>query len=796
MDMKTIEVRAAIAACAVSGMAFAAQAREEVDLGFGWRFADGPRADAMQTVDLPHDFQFAYPWNASASASRGFKAMGTGWYRRRIFADPAWRGKRVALDFGGVLCRSEVYLNGDRIAEDDYGYLGFEVDVSDRLRWDETNVVAVMASTGEVEGSRWYTGGGLYRGVKLVVRDRTSVSRHGVCVTTPTVTDAQAEVAVEVDVDGFARRTNDLAVAVSICSPDGREVCRKSVLAPKDCRLTRTHVALPTMTVDSPRRWDVDDPALYTAVVTLVEDGVERDRVATRFGIRTIEFGTDFGFRLNGRKVFLKSISNHHDLGALGAAAYPRAIERQFRTMKEFGFNAVRCSHNPYSQEFMDLADEMGILVVDELADKWSGGRFTTGHAITDRFFPLITEWVRRDRNHPSVILWSLGNELQQDEKTSGFPSDDFGITTYRLFDVVVKRWDPTRKTTVAMYPAREGGYNWTDFSIRKERNAPRLAFETDVASFNYLWHLYPEFFRQKPDMILFQSEATVRELLAPYWGMDRARTVGLSYWGAIEYWGESHGWPAKGWNYSFFGHDLMPRPTAYLIRSEFRPDEPLVRLAVFDGGESRVWNDVRVGSTNLSESWNRRPGEKVRMVAFTNAEEAELFLNGKSCGVRRNDAPEGPKRNILSWEDVAFAPGKAEVVARTGGREVARHALETAEKAVRLVAEPESDRWQADGYDLLYVRLRAVDEAGRTVPDADANVRVKVSGPARLVALDDGDHATDGLFNTESKRLRNGRLLAVFRAGCVGGDVNVSFEAEGLPVAALAIPCHIAVSP
>ena len=774
-------MRTVLGALTMSSSIFAAQTREEIDLDFGWQYAAESCKDAV-TVDLPHDFQFSYPWNVNESKARGYKAMGTGWYRRCVFADPRWRGKRVALDFGGVLCRSEIYLNGDKVADDDYGYLGFEVDVSDRLRWGETNEVAVMVSTGECNGSRWYTGGGLYRGVKLVVRDQVSVSRHGVFVTTPAVTDERADVKVEVDIDGFTRCTNDLSVAVTLLAPDGREVCGQSVLAPKDCRLARTHVTLPMLVVDSPQRWDFDNPVLYTAVVTLSENGVLLDRVDTRFGIRTIEFGAGFGFKLNGRKVFLKSMCNHHDLGALGAAAYPRAIERQFRVMKEFGFNAIRCSHNPYSREFLDLADEVGLLVVDELADKWSSGRPATGHSLTDRFFPRITEWVRRDRNHPSVILWSLGNELQHDESLSGFPSDDFGVTTYRIFDIVVKRWDPTRKTTVAMYPARDGGYRWNEAAFRERPNAPRLSLMTDVASFNYTWKDYPEYFRQKPDMILFQSEAAVRELLAPYWGMDRARTVGLSYWGAIEYWGESQGWPAKGWSYSFFGHDLSPRPTAYLIRSAFRPDEPLVRLAVFDGDESRIWNDVQVGRMNVSENWNRRSGEKVRLMAFTNAEEAELFVNGKSCGVCRNDAPEGAKRNILTWDDVIYSPGRVEVVARNGGSEVARHALETTGAAVRLVAEPESNCWCADGYDLLYVRLKAVDEVGRTVPEANSNVSASADGPARLVALDDGDHNTGQLFEVDAKRLHNGRLLAIFRAGRSAGEVRISFRAEGLP--------------
>jgi beta-galactosidase len=769
-----------------------ATGREEIDLGFGWRFAAGPRTGVMwpdypdgeptkkwqqrdwHDVDLPHDFQFSCPWDEKASRSRGYKAMETGWYRQRVFADPAWRGKRVALDFGGILCRSEVYLNGDKVADDDYGYLGFEVDVSDRLRWGETNVVAVMATTGEVRGGRWYTGGGLYRGVKLVVRDQVSVSRHGVFVTTPTVTDARAEVAVEVDIDGFTRCTNDLEVTVRLLDPDKREVCRSSVLAPKDIRLKRTHVTVPRMTIEMPRRWDIDDPALYTAVVTLVEDGVERDRVKTRFGIRTIEFGTEFGFRLNGRKVFLKSVSNHHDLGALGAAAYPRAIERQFRVMKEFGYNAIRCSHNPYSQEFMDLADEVGILVVDELADKWTGDSWLMGRPITDRFFPLITEWVRRDRNHPCVILWSLGNELQFREKFAGYDTGDWGVTTYRMMDVFVKRFDPTRLTTVGLFPSRAGAvYRKDPRYNEKPILPPELADVMDVASFNYVWHNYPDYLKWNPNLIIFQSEASTFEWLNPFFGMDRERTVGLSWWGAIEYWGESNGWPKKGWNYSFFSHTLEPRPPAWLARSGLVADEPLTRIGVVVGkGEREIWNDVLSGQFAFSENWNAT-GESTRDIfVFSNAGEVELLLNGVSLGAKKT------VNNVAKWEGVAYAPGKLEARGSNGSA----HVLETTGAAARLeLVEEAPGDWNADGVDLKYLRIYAVDEEGRRVPDATNRLAVSVAGDARLIALDNGDHYTNEQFAVPEKAMKDGFMLAILRAGRTGGEVKVSVRAEGI---------------
>lgn len=756
------------------------QAREIVDLDLGWSFSRGHEWTA---VDLPHDFQFAYPWDSREFEERGFKAMGEGTYRRRFRADPAWKGKRVALDFGGILCLAEVLLNGEKIAESDYGYLGFEVPVEKKLRWGEENEITVKASTGKAKGARWYTGGGLYRSVRLIVRDPVSVSRHGVFVTTPEVSDEKAKVAVQVEVDGWTRRTNDLQIAVSIFDPSGKTVATSVAKGPLDVRLQRIAVRLPDMEVAAPRRWDIDTPNLYTAEVVVRLEGVETDRVTQRFGIRTLEFSPAFGFKLNGRKVFLQSMCNHHDLGALGAAAHPRAIERQFRLMREFGYNAYRCSHNPYSQEFYDLADEMGILVVDELADKWSGPTCSMGRPMTEQFFPQITEWVRRDRNHPSVILWSLGNELQFLESFAGFPSDDFGVTTYEIFKTVVRRWDPTRKLTVAMFPSRAGGYSRTDGRERffSDKTPPELSLVTDIASYNYVWYDFADYRAKHPNLIFFQSEATVLDCLLPFWGMDRETMVGLSYWGAIAYWGESMGWPAKGWYYSFFGHDLRPTPTAYLIRTAFKPDEPQAYLAVDEGTQARYWNDVRVGRRKYTANWNRKAGDKVDMVLFTNGEEAELFLNGKSLGVRRNNTENPEVRNILVWKGIDWEPGRIEAVAKAGGREIARGKLETVGAAEKIEIVDETPGWKSDGKDLKFLRLNAVDGEGRKIITAADKVSVTVEGPARLLALDDGDHDTLSLFDETEKALREGSLLAIFRSKPEAGEVKITIDAGPL---------------
>ena len=748
-----------------------ARARQTVDFDFGWIFSRTSDGAGGRAVDLPHDFQFEYPWDESAARNRGFKQMGEGWYAKRFTPDASWRGRRVALDFGGIMCLGEVYLNGEKIATSEFGYLGFEVPIEDRLRWGEENVVAVRATTGEKSGARWYTGGGLYRSVKLIVRDPVSISRHGVFVTTPVVTDERAEVNVQVELDGWKNHDAELWVAATVRDPKGTIVGTVRQMAPRKCHLSRIAVALPRLEVKNPQRWDIDSPNLYS-----VEVQVRKDVVLKRFGIRTVEFGKPYGFKLNGRKVFLKSMSNHHDLGGVGAAAYRRAIERQFRLMKEFGYNAIRCSHNPYSEDFYDLADELGILVVDELTDKW-GKSSTAGKPMMDIFFSQITEWIRRDRNHPSVILWSLGNELQQSETCAGFASDDWGVTTYRIFDIVAKRWDPTRKTTVAMYPSRAGAITRRDGDDFKKKIPPELACVTDVASFNYLPGDYADYLKVAPHLNIFQSEASVLDALKPYWTMDREHMIGISYWGAIAYWGESQRWPEKGWNNSFFDHDLTPRASAYLIRSAFLPETPIVRLAIDHGEYMAVWNDVRTGRRILSEDWNCRAGEKFNLVGYTNAEEVELLLNGRSLGVRRNDAAEDAKRNIVTWQDVAWQPGRLEAVARNGGREVARHAIESTGEPVAIKVTEETSGWAADGHDLKYLRITAVDGKGRTVPTVAEKAVVEVTGEARLIALDDGDQATAELFNVNEKKLRNGRLLAILRSTRTPGRVTVKVK-------------------
>ncbi len=777
--------------------AMAATGRQSVLMNFDWKFHFGDVKDGAsmtlddtdwRTVNVPHDYQFELPWDSTAIGGRGFKPLGIGWYRKTFQADSAWRGRRVILDFEGILLNGEIFLNGKKVGNDAYGYLGTEVDITRLLRWTGDNVIAVRATTGTRNSSRWYTGGGLCRDVHLLVKDSVAIARHGIYVTTPRITATEADVQVQVELDTPRPLREGLRICATVYGPDGKAVGSSEADAPLLTKLAHPEVQLPLIRVAHPQLWSCDTPTLYRVEVTLVKDGTERDRVASDFGIRTMEFRQGVGFLLNGKKLFLKGIACHHDLGAVGAAAYETAIARQLKQMKAFGYNLLRTAHNPYSESLLREADRQGIIIVSEFTDKWADVSYWAGSIPFSQYWPKgIPEWIKRDRNHPSVGLWSLGNELQFREDLCGYETSDWGITTYRILDVMVKRYDATRPTTVAMFPARANGISKHDSIYNTYHVAPELATVTDVASFNYCYDAYQDYLKHDPQLNIFQSEASTHEMAAAYYGMDRQRMVGMAQWGAIEYWGESSGWPKKGWNYSFFSHTLEPYPQAYLMKASFEEGKPLVHIGVVDEmGEELEWNDVVSGRMTLSDHWNRQAGSHQNLFTYTNADEVELFLNGHSLGTQKNDTTDIHKRNMVYWKNVAYEPGTLTAVAYKGGREVARHQIETTGKAVALKAVVENSEWKGDGMDLQYIRVYAVDKKGRHVPLLDNEVTFSVTGEATLLATDNGDHYTNELPLVNPKRMQNGFVMAILRSMRQPGAVTVTITSPSLKGAKL----------
>ena len=746
-----------------------AQPRETVNLNFSWEFSHDSLFNASRRVDVPHDFQIEQPWVAPAAderadntdvaaniksrlSARGFKEMGAGWYRKTITPDASMEGRRVLLDFEGIMYVGDVWLNGQHIGGTDYGYVGFEIDVTKLLRYGQPNEIKVKAHTMTEKNSRWYTGGGLFRNVSLISTPADLYfERHPLYITT------RDNRFVTVSAD-YTNRTKakQTTMKVSIYDPSGQLVVEKTVQRGSHPQTRTLTIQMPETEIPSPQLWDVDSPRLYKAVAQLLrEDGTVADEVSEQFGIRTIEYGPQFGMKLNGRKVLLKGYANHHSLGALGAAAYPRAIEKRIQLMKQFGINHIRTSHNPYSRDFIRLCDKYGILVVDELYDKWTqqhtGGRVPfLNHWAQD-----VTEWIKRDRNSPSVVMWSLGNELQQDPN---LPFNDWGVTCYKMMKPVLERYDSTRKVTVAMHPRYR---NWETDSLPCD-----LAMQTDIQAYNYRYMYFPGDGRRFPWMTFYQSEASISNMGPNWFEMNLDKVIGLAYWGAIDYLGESQGWPEKGWAQGVFDISLEPKPKAFFMKS-FMSDEPMVHIAVSEGGRSDVvWNGVQTGNASLSENWNRQEGSTVSLITFTNAHEVELLLNGKSLGRKQN--PEAPKlRNQIYWKDIPYQHGRLEAVGYDkNGKPVARHTLETTGKAVKLIVTPDNNDWIADGQDLQHLRITAVDSKGRRVLSAADDLRFEVEGDARIVAVTNGDITSEELNVTDHRRLWKGSAMVILRAG------------------------------
>ena len=765
-----------------SSIGLTAQERQVINLNFGWEFRLNNEGE-WRKVNLPHDFQIEQPWVAPAAdekadntdvaaniksrlSSRGFKEMGKGYYRYQLTPSADMKGKRILLDFGGIMYTGDVFLNGKRIGGTDYGYVGFEIEITNELKWDAANELAVEADTREPNNSRWYTGGGLFRDVKLIATSKDLYfARHPLYITTR----ENRFVNISAEFTNYTK-AKAIDMNVKVMAPNGQVVYEGKSTRQRNMP-TRTLVnQVPEIEIQNPQLWDTETPNLYTVEATLLrEDGTVADVASAQFGIRTIEMGPDYGLKLNGKKVLLKGYANHHTLGALGAANYPRAIEKRLQLMKQFGINHIRTSHNPYSREFIELCDKYGILVVDELYDKWTR-QHTGGRVAFEQLWQYdVPEWVKRDRNSPSVVLWSLGNELQQDPNQ---PFNDFGVTMYKLMRTLLHRYDSTRLVTVAMHPRYR---NWETDSLPCE-----LAKITDIQAYNYRYMYFPGDGRRFPWMTFYQSEASISAMGPNFFEMDLDKVIGSAYWGAIDYLGESQGWPAKGWAQGVFDISLEPKPKAYFMRSFFVPDEPMVHIAVIDSKGDMMWNGVQTGNDGMSDHWNRQPGKNVQLITYTNADEVELRLNGKSLGRKKNPKDDPKHRNQIRWDNITYADGTLLAIAYNNGKDVAHHQIQTSGKAVRLSALADNIEWKADGMDLMHVRLEAIDSKGRRVPMAQDELTFEVEGDAQIVAVTNGDINSDELNVQNHRRLWNGSAMVILRAGRNPSKVVLRTKANG----------------
>ena len=783
--------------------------REVRTLRSDWRFsrtdpegaADVSFDDSdWRPVSVPHDWAIGGPFerdydlqelmiwedgerkpSVHTGRTGGLPHVGIAWYRHRFVAPEAWAGKRVFAEFDGVMSHSRVYLNGALIGSWPYGYASFSFELTAQARIGEENVLAVRVDNKPC-ASRWYPGAGIYRHVRLVVVHPVHVAHWGTYVTTPEVSDVCATVHLQTEVMNQSGSTEDVQLRTAILGPTGATVDS----ARTEGRIEGAVCLEQRFRVPNPVRWEVARPALYRAVSEVVVDGVVVDRYETPFGLRTLRFDAEQGFFLNGRSLKLQGVCMHHDLGALGAALNTRALERQLEMLKDMGCNAIRTSHNPPAPELLDLCDAMGFLVLDEAFDEWQMAKVDNGYHL------LFDDWaekdlramIRRDRNHPCVIMWSIGNEI-------GEQRSETGADVARFLTDICHDADPTRPVTA--------GLNNPDGAI-----ANGLAAVLDVPGWNYRPQRYEEYHREHPTWVAYGSETEScissrgeyyfpveeeREVLrptlhissydmaAPSWGYspdyelaaqdDCPYMLGEFVWTGFDYLGEptpyKTEWPSRS---SYFGIiDLcgLPKDRFYLYRSRWSAQETLHLLP--------HW------------TWPGREGEVTPVHCYTSYESAELFLNGTSLGVRRKERSSAFGRYRLIWEDVRYEPGVLRVVAFTGaGEPAAETEVRTAGAPAAVELRPGRPLLRADGLDLCFVVIRIVDEQGSTCPRADNTVAFGVVGAAEIAAVDNGDQTSVEPFAADSCRAFNGFCVLVIRSVAGrAGEIRIEAMSPGL---------------
>jgi len=774
----------------------AAPVREHRNFDDAWKFHLGEAAgsehpalddSAWRSLRLPHDWSIEGPYSASNASGTGFLPGGVGWYRKTFQLDEALRDRQVFIAFDGVYRDSDVWINGHLLGHRPYGYSSFEYELTLYLNFGAiSNVVAVRVDHTAAADSRFYTGSGIYRHVWLNITAPVHASHRATYVYTPLIGEAQALVTIETPVVNQSSAAAPVKLTTSIEDASGREVATVSTEDSLAAGASRSFTQ--QTTVAKPRLWSLDAPNLYTAVTRVFAAGALVDEARTPFGIRTIRFDPDHGFFLNGQPLKLKGVCLHHDLGGLGAAFSEAALERRLKALKDLGVNAIRCSHNPMAPEEYDLCDRLGLLVMDEAFDEWTAGKhkwiegWNAGTPGTRGYHEAFEEWsdrdisdmVVRDRNHPSIVLWSIGNEIEYPGDPFGHPMGRDGlkpgmldaielVPTARRLIADVKRLDGTRPVTQALADTRAS-------------NAIGLASLPDVAGYNYLEQYYATDHQAYPNRVLLGSENS-RSLEA--WRAVAANdyVVGQFLWTGIDYLGESARYPDRGSAAGLLDLCGFRKPLSYL-REALWSARPMVYVAAREPGAAASPN--RPAPVVEHWNWAGDARKAIPVEVYTNCASAELFLNGRSLG----EKPVADRLNpVLHW-DVPNEPGVLRAIGKRDSKEAARFDLVTAGAPHQLRLTPDRATLAAGGQDLSNVAIEVVDAQGRRVYGAGAEVEVQVSGPGELAALDTGDLTDTSPVAANHRKTYEGRALAMVRSGAEAGKVKVRASAPGLEAA------------
>jgi beta-galactosidase len=767
--------------------------RTSLDFDADWRFSLSDPANAMlpafddggwRHLNVPHDWSSEGPFGAQYGSGNGFAPGGIGWYRKHFTLARAQKDRLVTIEFDGVYDHSEVWINGQFVGGRPYGYSSFQFDLTRYLKFDGENVLAVRVDHSRQADSRFYTGSGIYRHVRLGLTDRLHVGQWGTFVTTPRVADEAALVRVETTVVNGAAGRREYALQSDVIAADGRVVASRTTAGQLDAGQSQALVQ--ELDVAKPQRWSLDTPVLYTLRNRVTVAGTPVDETSTPFGIRTLTFDPDKGFLLNGRSMKLKGVCIHHDAGSLGAAVPDKVLERRLRALRDLGVNAIRTSHNPPAPELLDLCDRLGLLVKDEAFDEftptknkwvvgWNQGqpsRFGYGESFAEWGVRDMQDLVRRDRNHPSVILWSIGNEID-------YPNDPFShpvlgdkylpanppaenlLTCAEPLVAAVKSVDSTRPVTAALA------------SIIMS-NAVGLPEKLDVVGYNYLEGNYAADHVTYPRRVIFGSENS-HSYAAWTAVRDNAYVAGQFLWTGIDYLGEARAWPNRASSAGLLDLCGFKKPQAW-FRQSLWSDRPMVYVCVPNSADNR--------RGAAAEHWNWPAGTTVKVACYTNCPEVQLTLNDRPIGTMRlAEAAEG----VLTWS-VPFEAGVLKAVGLKDGKPACEFALQTAGPANRVELLPDTTQLAADGKNICHVEYRIVDANGVRLPDAAQVVTFEVTGPAEILGIGNGD-----LSNSEDPRGRThqayqGRGLAILQSKTTPGGITLKATAPNLTPATVTL--------
>lgn len=751
-----------------------------------------------KTVDLPHDWSIQQPFSDEWASATGYLPGGIGWYKKTFTADARWQGKQVFIYFDGVYKNSEVWINGHYLGKRPNGFIAFQYELSRYLNYKGKNTIKVKADHSDYADSRWYTGSGIYRNVYLIGKNPVYVGLWDVAFSTPKVSAQKANVNVKVNITNSTKNTAAIGVKVNMIDNDGKIVAalQKQVSVKPGSKQVEFDGQ-----INSPRLWDVENPSLYKLRVQLTRNGSPVDVVDQQVGIRSIAFDKDKGFFLNGKNTKLKGVCIHDDAGALGVAVPPEVWVRRLKILKEAGVNSLRLSHNPHADYLYDLSDRMGFLVMDEAFDEWELGKnkwvkgWNVGTPSKDGYHKYFKEWADRDvndmvmrtRNHPSIIMWSIGNEIDypNDPYTheilntgrnpqmygKGYLPDHPAASQLtviaRQLVKAVKAVDKTRPVTAAL----------AGVVMSNEVGFPE---ELDVVGYNYQEYRYPEDHKKYPNRIIYGSE---NGMATQAWAaVDSNDYISAQYlWTGIDYLGEAGKWPQRSNGAGLLDLAGFKKPE-YFYRQSIWADKPMVYIGVRDitkAEDKGIWSHKSVQPV-----WNWPANSKMRVDCFTNCQEAELFLNGKSLGKLSRSAAKG---KIPSWE-VGFEPGELTVKGYNNGIEADSYTIKTNTEASNIKASADATMFAKNAKGLSQVEIQITDKNGNPVFDAENVVTVSVAGAAKLLGLESGSTSSHEGYQSPVRAAVHGRLLAYIQAIGKPGKVTVQVSSPGLKTSTIVL--------